>query len=178
MTKRTPSSGSSGTGDIRGGGDRYDALLDVLEHERTQAARDRAREEAERQKRKRRRSQPYWLVAVLLVFVAWLWLFPPPILRVEPPAPQPVEQEEAALRLTMYAQAQRIAVFREEHGRLPESLEEAGPPLPNMGYAILNTGLYQLTGTTDRLTLTYRSDLPLDDFLGAATDIVDASRPR
>lgn len=179
MTKRTPSSGSSsGSGNIRGGGDRYEALLDVLEHEKTQAARDRARDEAERQKRKRRRSQPYWLVAVLLVLVAWLWLFPPAILRLDPPAPQPVEQEEAALRLTMYAQAERIAAFREEHGRLPESLAEAGPPLPNMRYAILNTGLYQLTGATDRLTLTYRSDLPLDDFVGAAADIVDASRPR
>lgn len=179
VTKRTPSSGSSGgSKHIAGSGDRYEALLDVLEHEKTQAARDRAREEAERQRRKKGQAGPYGLIAILLVVAAWLWLVPPAILRLDPPPPQPLEQEEAALRFTMYLQAQRIAAFREERGRLPESLVEAGPPLPNMDYTVLNTGLYQLTGATDRVTLTYRSDLPLDDFVADGFDVVEERRTR
>ena len=173
MSDRTPSEGSSGGGhNISGSGDRYEALLEVLEHEKTQAARSRALEEAERQRQKQRRA-PYWPVAVLLVIAAWLWLFPPAFLRLDPPPPQPIAQEEAALRFTMYVQAQRIRAFREEAGRLPETLEEAGPPLPGMSYIVLQSDLYQLTGSTERLTLTYRSDLPLDDFLGSGADVID-----
>ncbi|MFO7895075.1 MAG: hypothetical protein R6U63_15280 [Longimicrobiales bacterium] len=176
MTKRTPSSGSSGSShNITGSGDRYETLLEVLEHEKNQAARDRALEEAERQRSKERRG-PYWPVVVLLAITAWLWLFPPAFLRLEPPPPQPVAQEEAALRFTMYVQAQRIKAFQEENGRLPGSLEEAGPPLPNMRYTVLHTDLYQLTAMTDRVTLTYRSDLPLSEFVGSGADVVDVNQ--
>ena len=173
MSNRTPSEGSSGGGHhISGSGDRYEALLEVLEHEKTQAARSRELEEAERRRQKQRRV-PYWPVAVLLVITVWLWLFPPGFLRLDPPPPQPIAQEEAALRFTMYVQAQRIKAFRQEQGRLPETLEEAGPPLPGMSYIVLQNDLYQLTGSTERLTLTYRSDLPLDDFLGSGADVID-----
>ena len=173
MTKRTPEPGSSNPShDVSGSGDRYEALLEVLEHEKTQAARDRELEEAEREQSKTKRG-PYWPVVVLLLITAWLWIFPPAFLSLEPPPPQPIEQEEAALRFTMYLQAQRIKAFRLEEGRLPETLEEAGPPLPGMRYARLHADLYQLTGLTDRLTLTYRSDLPLQEFVGSGADVVD-----
>ncbi|MDX1674329.1 MAG: hypothetical protein R3314_05935 [Longimicrobiales bacterium] len=175
MTKRTPSSNRDH--DISGGGDRYEALLEVLEHEKTQAARAKQLEEAERQKRREQRG-PYWPVAVLAVITAWLWLFPPGFLRLEPPPPQPIEQEEAALRFTMYVQAQRIKTFREETGRLPETLDEAGEPLPGMQYTRLHQELYQLTGATDRITLTYRSDLPLDEFVGSGAEVLDEARIR
>lgn len=175
MTKRTPESGSSGGHNISGSGDRYEALLEVLEHEKTQAARSKALEEADRQKRKRQRT-PYWPVAVLLVITAWLWIFPPAFLRMEPPPPQPIEQEEAALRFTMYVQAQRIKAFRQANDRLPETLEEAGEPLPDMRYTRLQPDLYQLTGSTDRVTLTYRSDLPLDEFVGSGADVLDEAQ--
>lgn len=173
VTKRTPSEGSSGRAHhISGSGDRYEALLEVLEHEKTQAARSQALEEAERQRQKESRG-PYWPVAVLLVITAWLWLFPPAFLRMDPPPPQPLAQEEAALRFTMYVQAQRIKAFREANGRLPETLDEAGPPLPGMRYTVLHEDLYQLTGQTDRVTLTYRSDLPLRDFVGSGADVIN-----
>lgn len=174
MTQKTPESGSSSNShDITGSGDRYETLLEVLEHQKSQAARDRELEEAERQFSKEQQGGPYWLVVVLLVITAWLWIFPPAFLRMDPPPPQPIEQEEAALRFTMYLQAQRIKAFRQETGRLPDSLEAAGPPLPGMRYTVLHTDLYQLTGATDRVTLTYRSDLPLQEFVGSGADVVD-----
>ena len=175
MTKRTPESSSSGGHDISGGGDRYEALLEVLEHEKTQAARSSALEKAERQKRTGRRA-PYWLLGVLLVMTAWLWIFPPAFLRLDPPPPQPIEREEAALRFTVYVQAQRIKAFRQANGRLPGTLEEAGEPLPDMRYTVLQPGLYQLTGSTDRVTVTYRSDLPLEEFVRSGADLFDGAQ--
>ncbi|MFW5947177.1 MAG: hypothetical protein ACOCUW_01685 [Gemmatimonadota bacterium] len=172
VTKRSSSSGSSGgSHDITGGGDRYEALLEVLEREKTRAQEEREWEARTRRQQGRR---PYWPLAVLLAVAAWLWLFPPAFLRIEPPPPPSIEQEEQALRLTMYLQVRRIRAFAEETGRLPETLDQAGPPLPGMEYALLQPGLYQLTGVTDRLTLTYRSDLPLRDFAGDAVDLLDS----
>ncbi|MGK7312022.1 MAG: hypothetical protein ACN0LA_07245 [Candidatus Longimicrobiales bacterium M2_2A_002] len=173
MTKRTPESSSSSGHDISGGGDRYETLLEVLEHEKTQAARSSALEAAERQKRAGRRT-PYWPVAVLLAITAWLWIFPPAFLRLDPPPPQPVGQEEAVLRFTVYVQAQRIKAFRQANGRLPETLEEVGEPLPDVRYTVLQPGLYQLTGSTGRVTVTYRSDLPLEEFVGSGADVLGA----
>lgn len=174
---KKPTSSSGRLHDISASGDRYEALLEVLEHEKTQAERAKALEEAEREKRKQGR-QRYWPVAVLAVITAWLWLFPPAFLRLEPPPPQPVEQEEAALRFTVYVQAQRIRAFHQETGRLPETLDEAGEPLPGMQYTRLHEDLYQLTGATDRVTLTYRSDLPLDEFIGDGAEVLDEARIR
>lgn len=177
VTKRTPESSSSDGHDISGSGDRYEALLEVLEHEKTQAARADAQDEADRRERRARR-MPYWPVAALLVITAWLWIFPPAFLRLDPPPPQPVEQEEAALRFTVYIQAQRIKAFRQANGRLPRTLEEAGEPLPGMRYTVLQPGLYQLTASTDRMTLTYRSDLPLEEFVGSGADLFEAAQAR
>ncbi|MFW6205947.1 MAG: hypothetical protein ACOC5I_01785 [Gemmatimonadota bacterium] len=172
MTKRSSSGPGRDPHEISGSGDRYEALLEVLEHEESQARRSREWEAAERRKRSRR-TRSYWPLVVLLAIAAWLWIFPPGFLRIEPPPAQPVEQEEQALRLTIYLQAQRIQGFVEENGRLPDPLDEAGPPLPGMEYTVLQPGLYQLTGSTDRLALTYRSDLPLQDFVGDAAVLLD-----
>lgn len=160
---------------LTGGADRYETLLEVLEQQSAQARADREREARERERRRRRRV-PSWLLVALLVGTAWVWLFPPSFLRVEAPTPQPVAEEEAALRFAIYVQAQRIELYRREAGRLPETLEEAGPPLEGMSYLRLSRDLYQLTGSTARVTLTYRSDLPLDAFVGSGADVVDEER--
>lgn len=152
--------------DVSGSADRYETLVEVLEHEASKSALDRRREEAER-RRRQKRTGPYWAVAALAVLALWLWVFPPAFLRVQPPPPQPVVAQESALRIAMYAQAQRIRAFREETGRLPDRLEETGPPLPGMTYRRLAPGLFQLTGETRDVRLTYRSDLPLDEFLAS-----------
>lgn len=158
---------------ISGAGDRYEALKEVLEHQSAQAARDRDREARELRRQQEEEGAPYWLVAVLLMMMAWLWLLPPSFLRVDPPLPQSIEQEEAALRFAMYVQAQRIKEYREETGRYPTRLEEAGPPLPAMRYDLLTDDLYQLSGVTDRMRLTYQSDLPLREFVGSGAEVID-----
>lgn len=159
---------------ITGGGSRYEALLEVLEQQQRQAEIDRERER--RQRRPSDRRVPGWLAVVLGLVAVWLWVLPPPFLSVNEPAPRSPADEEAALRFAVYVQAQRIQEFRNRSGRLPESLDEVGPPLQDMDYVRLAPGLYQLTGTTGRVRVTYRSDLPLADFVGSGADVLDESR--
>ncbi len=162
--------------DISGAGDRYEALVEVLQHQQSQAERDRELERKRRARSQEREGTPPWVLVVVLVVAAWLWILPPAFLRVEPPPPQPIEKEEASLRFVIYAQARRLDAYRQQTGRYPERLEEAGPPLPGMTYARLHADLYQLTGSTDRLTLTYISDLPLENFLGAGAGVMDEEK--
>lgn len=151
---------------VQGGPERYEALLEVLEQQAQEAAH-------EVRVRGPRRMYQAFLVAILLGLTAWLWLLPPGWLVPPPPEPQPIAQEEAALRFGMYLQAQRIRAFEIREGRLPETLTEAGQGLPGVAYTVLGPDLYQLTGTTDRLQLTYRSDQPLREWVGSGADVVD-----
>lgn len=149
--------------DVTGSGGRYDILREVLERQQAQEMEDEERESVQRASSGGRRA-PLWLLPLLAATAAWLWVSPPSVLRVDAAAPQAIEEEEAALRFVIRAQALRIEEFRRQTGHFPVSLDEAGPPLPGLRYTRLQDDLYQLTGSTDRLTLTYRSDLPLEDF--------------
>lgn len=150
---------------VQGGPERYEALLEVLEQQA-----QRAHEGPEH---RRRRSYGPILLVVLIGVTAWLWILPPAWLIPPAPEPQPIEAEEAALRFGMYLQAQRIKAYELRHGRLPETLGEAGEGLPGASYRVLGAGVYELTGTTDRIRLTYRSSQPLREWVGAGADVVD-----
>jgi hypothetical protein len=175
--KKTLPPPSGSTPNITGGGDRYEALAEILQEHAANQARDREAEARERERLSKRDSMvPPWFAVVLLLITAWVWIFPPGFMRMDPPAPPPVEQEEAALRFTMYVQVQRIRAFQQERGRLPVTLDEAGPPLPGMEYHRVTQDVYQLNGATERVRLTYSSDLPLDEFVGSGADVLDLSR--
>lgn len=156
---------------VSAGSDRYEALLEVLEQQADLAAHD--------SHQRPRRSRTGWFKGaspvLLLGASVWLWVLPPAWLIPPPPPPQPVAEEEAALRFTMYLQAQRIRAYELEHGLLPESLVAAGQSLPGMTYVMLGPDLYELTGTTERVRITYRSDEPLREWVGSGADVLDES---
>lgn len=168
-----PTARSSDTHHISGGGDRYEALAELLEHEAAQAARDREQEAEWLRRRRETTRPPYLALTVLVLLTGWIWLFPPGFLRVDPPPPPPIQEEESALRFVMYVQAQRLEAYHRANAEYPARLEEAGPPLPGMRYTRLADDLYQLNGVTERLTLTFHSDLPLRDFVGAGAGVLD-----
>ena len=151
---------------VHGGGDRYEALLAVLEQQA-----DRAQQEVRTQRGTAVPAAPIVLL-VLFVLTVWVWVMPPAWLVPPPPAPVPVEQEEAALRFGIYLQAQRIRAFELAHGALPESLAEAGPSLPAMRYVIVEDGVYELAASTDRVRLTYRSTEPLREWVGSGAELM------
>lgn len=171
--KSTPDDPGSGRSPARvhGGVDRYQALLEVLEQQADRAADDDAA-----QAHPFGRRVAVVLLVLLLAATVWLWVFPPAWLAIEPPPPSPAEQE-ASLRFAMYVQAQRIRAYQLETGELPTTLEEAGAPLPGMGYRLVEPGVYELTGATDRLRLTYRSDQPLRQWVGSGAEVLERALP-
>ena len=68
----------------------------------------------------------------------WIWIWPPGFLRIAPPGPPPVEEEEATLRLVMYFQAQKIEQYLLDTGGVPIALDDAGPAFRGMEYVRLN----------------------------------------
>ena len=151
---------------VQGGPERYEALLAVLEQQAQRAAHDQP---------VRSRPRPWGsvLLVVLVGVTVWLWVLPPAWLIAPAPEPPPIEEEAAALRFTMYLQAQRIKAFQLRTGRLPEALAEAGQEMPGMGYRVLEDEVYELTGATDRVRLTYRSSEPLGEWVGPGADVVN-----
>ena len=78
------------------------------------------------------------------------WLTPPPDLP-----PSPAEQEQAR-DLGLQLQAIQIEQFREEHGRLPASLEEVGPVLPGVSFHPEGDGDFSLEVSGEGGTIEFR----------------------
>lgn len=104
---------------------------------------------------------------------AWIWIWPPSFLRIAPPGPPPVEEEEATLRLVMYFQAQKIEQYLLSTGRVPLALDDAGPSFRGMEYVRLTNSDYRILGRTGRVTLSYSSVEPLDTFVGAGATVLN-----
>ena len=103
----------------------------------------------------------------------WIWFWPPAVIRITPPAPPAVEEEESTLRLVMYFQAQRIEQYLLDTGGVPLALDEAGPVFQGMEYIRLTSSDYRILGRTGRVTLSYSSVDPLDVFVGAGASVLD-----
>jgi len=151
-----------------GGSDRYEALLDVMEQEAEKVRQEGAFGAATPGEGKIRLFVLGFLVVSfgLLTWKGEDWLGPEPI-----PAPTAMEAEQS-LRVGMYLQAQRIKAYRLRTGSYPERLDEAGEPLPGVNYRLMPDGVYELVGQNDGVTLTYRSDRPLGEFLGEAENVL------
>lgn len=157
---------------VNGGVDRYEALLEVLEQQA-----ERASHEPGAPVRSHGGRWRGIVLAVLVGVTAWVWIAPPAWLVPPGPGPAPIEEEEAALRFRMYLQAQRIRSFELSRGRLPATLEEAGEAAEGLEYELVAPGIYALTGETERLRITYRSDAPLKEWVGSGGAILDGAVP-
>ena len=148
---------------LRAEEERARALAAVLRDQEDRAA---ATLEAEARRARRARVRT-GVLAALWIGMAWLWLADPTWWRVDPPPAPPPAAEARALRAGMYLQAQRIEAYRRARGRLPDVLEDVGPPLPGMTYERRDSRSYDLRGTSPRIRVTYRSERParalLDD---------------
>ena len=119
------------------------------------------------------RKQPRWMLPVginLVVFALYLLIAPPSWrgwVTVHPIEAPPAQQQMDGLRVAMYLQAQRIEAYRQKHGALPTSLEDAGSATPGVEYH-RQGGSYQLVGTSGQAALVYDSSESLADFGGSA----------
>jgi len=154
--------------------ERSRALEEVLRHEerRSQAR----REVHQRMQRDQRRGlgPRHGVFLLTLAATLYVWLAAPAWARVDRPPPPTPEHREASLRVAIFLQAQRIEAFRDRTGRLPEELEETGPPMPGISYSRTPRGTYHLEGRNDTLALFYSSSslTTLPEFLGDAERLV------
>ena len=112
-------------------------------------------------------------LGIAIVLSLWIWIWPPGALRTDPPGPPPVQEEEAALRLVMFFQAQKIEQYLLDTGRVPLTLDEAGPAFQGMEYVRLTNSDYRILGRTGRVTLSYSSVEPIAVFLSDGASALD-----
>ena len=112
-------------------------------------------------------------LGLAMAISTWIWIWPPGVLRITPPGPLTVEEEESTLRLVMYFQAQKIEQYLVDTGSVPLALDDAGPVFRGMEYVRLTNRDYRILGRTGRVTLSYSSVEPLDVFVGTGASVLD-----
>ena len=105
---------------------------------------------------------------VLSLLALYVWIAVPSWVVPDPPPPVPAEREEAGLRMAVYLQAQQVRLFREERGRLPDVLEEAGEPMPGVRYERIDARTFRIRAFGERGSVVYVSTDSLADFAGGA----------
>lgn len=94
------------------------------------------------------------------------WVFPPP------PAVESPEVTVASMRMVLVRERQRVERYRQEHGRLPQTLAEAGGQLPNVEIAHDADGGYLLRATEGSMALELHSSEALETFLGNSLQVL------
>jgi hypothetical protein len=150
--------------------ERARALTAVLRDQAMRA--DAARESVARRRRRGRLRRGALVVA--WVAMAYVWLASPSWTRIEPPPEQSLASEAQSLRLDVFLQSQAIEAYRLTRGKLPDVLQQAGPPFPGMDYRLKDSRSYELEGRSSRVRLRYESERSPLDFVGSAADIFGA----
>ena len=68
----------------------------------------------------------------------------------------------------MFFEAQKIENFRDNSGRLPDTMEELGSAPEEMTYSVIDARTYTLVGQSRGVTLTFNSDQAITQFVGDA----------
>lgn len=146
------------------GNETADLVAQVLEEQKRREAAQRQKSEPPRARgRVAAISLP-----LLATFSFYLWFATPAWVTPTQPDPVSLEEADAGLRVAMYFQAQRVESFRQENGRLPDTLAETGGAPAEMTYERVDARTYRLTGTSRGVELTYDSTQPLGEFAGDA----------
>ncbi len=122
----------------------------------------------------RRRLHPVALLSLLILVAvaAYVGVARPSWLFERGAPSEPVSMQEASLRLAMAMQFQRIERFRAQSGRLPTTIEEAGPVLPGIRYQARHPDGFTLTGTNGTVALTLQSTESLAAFVGNSYELI------
>lgn len=107
-------------------------------------------------------------VLILANLVAWL-VFPPVGNRGQQRTPAQVERN---LRLVVASAASQVEVWRQSHdGRLPPSLATAGVADSGLTFVNVDGTVYEVRGESHGVKLSYRSNMPVGDFLDAGAGV-------
>jgi hypothetical protein len=171
MTKET-----TGTAPSAGASPQKQALLEAFDSVLKKQAEDREAEQREAAARRRSRNRVHptiWALAALAVLLCGYlyldrpeWLFPPST------PPESVAIKEASLRIGMANVAQHVERFRQQTGKLPRTLLEAGTQVHSIAYQPVDSADWRLVGSHAGIELTLSSREPLARFLGNSFQLI------
>ena len=113
-----------------------------------------------------------WGLVLLAIVAGWLfgsrpeWVFPPPTVAEAP------EVTVASMRLALVRERQRVERYREQNGRLPTTLAEAGSSLTNIEIAAGPGDSYLLRAVEGETALELHSSDSLESFLGNSLEVI------
>jgi len=79
--------------------------------------------------------------------------------------------------MEVFNQALLVEEFRDREGRLPNSLFEAGDPLSEVDYRVVNGQVYRLAAESETGRVEYTSSDSLELFLGDAAWTIKGGGP-
>jgi hypothetical protein len=151
------------------------ALLEAFDTVLKTKAEEREAELAAAEARRHGRGVSRVLMLVCLTIVVFVsaylyverpdWIFP------TPPQPESFAVREASLRITIATAAQHIERYRQQSGRLPATLAEAGAYGDGIAYQRTAAG-YRIEGESDDVRVTFDSTEPLARFVGNSFKVI------
>ena len=114
----------------------------------------------------------FWGLALLAVLAGWAfgtrpaWVFPAPLAAEAP------EVTAASMRLSLVRERQRVERYREQNGRLPATLAEAGSTIPTIEIAASPDGSYLLRAVEGATALELHSSESVETFLGNSLQVI------
>lgn len=134
------------------------------------------RKEARAASTRRGRTDTSFFVQVgLLVsatFFFYLLFFSPTWIAPDPAPPISAERTEDSLRFYLFTLARQVDAFREERGRLPDSVDELAGAKPGTEYVRLTARDYRIRYTSGDVSMLYESTQDVNEFLGDAEGAV------
>jgi hypothetical protein len=113
-----------------------------------------------------------WLYVILAFGCAVVWLAPLPV-----PEPATIvrtpERVQAEAKVLLVLAAGRVRDYEKRHGKLPQTLRQAGVDIPAMQYR-LNPPGFELSTQANGAPLVYRSFVDPADFLGRARKVLES----
>jgi hypothetical protein len=166
----------TGTSTSAGASPQKQALLEAFDNVLKKQAEDREAEQREAAARRRRRNRVrpiIWALAALpLMLGVYLYLDRPEWLFPAPAHPESVAIKEASLRIGMANAAQHVERFRQQTGKLPRTLSEAGTRVEGIAYQPIDSVEWRLVGIHDGIELSLSSREPLPRFLGNSYQLI------
>lgn len=116
------------------------------------------------------------LASVAILFTTYAFVARPDFIWGTDPAALPSAQREAGVRFGMYFLAQRLEQYRLRENALPPNLDFTEETWPGITYRLVSDSVFELQATVDSTVIVFRSDQPVDRFLGQSINQVRRRR--
>ena len=115
------------------------------------------------------------MVAVLVPLLAlagYSWFARPEFIWGKRPPPPTIAEQDANMRMALFLLGARLDAHREDQGFYPASLEAIGEQAPGVTYELVADSIFELRGLAGRHVVVFRSDMPVDEYLGNSREII------